>query len=328
MAKRRAKSAQTVRTLSRKRNNSIIVHKHTKTSVGCQPADVSFIIIAGGVRPLNTLQAVFLDLDGTLYNGQYKIEYAERLIQRLRHAGIPFLFLTNNSSRTPQMVAEHLCELGIEAKPGEVYNSAQAAATYVIEQGTVVYPPRVYCIGEIGMRTALLDAGAKLISEEDTHTPDFVVQGIDRQLTYDKLKRAVQHILNGATFILTNPDLLLPWNQQFVPGAGSIGAMLEAATGVKPVVIGKPSAIIMRYALAKMSASSFDEVLMIGDNLRTDIAAAHAVGCRSALVLTGVAQAHNVDALIATSGVMPDAIYPDLKSLADEWLQPESPRGV
>ena len=314
------------------------MRKHTKTSVGCQPADVSFIIIAGGVRPLNTLQAVFLDLDGTLYNGQYKIEYAERLIQRLRLAGIPFLFLTNNSSRTPQMVAEHLCELGIEAHASEVYNSAQAAATYVSEQwrerqsaeqqaaqATTLRPPRVYCIGEIGMRTALLDAGAELISEEATHTPDFVVQGIDRQLTYDKLKRAVQHILQGATFVLTNPDLLLPWNQQFVPGAGSIGAMLEAATGVKPVVIGKPSPIIMRYALAKLHVSSFAEVLMVGDNLRTDIAAAHAVGCRSALVLTGVAQAHNVDALMADSGVTPDAIYPDLQSLADAWL-PQSQR--
>jgi len=276
--------------------------------------------------------AVLLDLDGTLYNGRFKIEYADEMIARLRAATVPFLFLTNNSSRTPLMVAEHLNELGIEAYPHEVYNSAQAAATFVLERwaesAEVVHKqPRVFCIGEIGLRTALQESGAQLLddADESASTPDFVVQGIDRQLTYEKLKIAVQHILNGATFVLTNPDLLLPWNQQFVPGAGSIGAMLEAATGVKPMVIGKPSPIIMRYALQQLQRTSFQEVIMIGDNLRTDIAAAEAVGCQSALVLTGLAQPHNVTRLMEDSGVRPDYIYPDLRTCTDAILQVQPP---
>lgn len=260
--------------------------------------------------------ACFFDLDGTLYNGNLKIAGADSLIRQMRAQQIPFLLVTNNSSRTPQLVAHHLAELGIDVSEDEVFNSAQAAARYVAEHGP--HGARVFCIGEIGMRTALEGVGVQFVESEGV--ADFVVQGIDRAISYEKLKRAVQLILQGATFVLTNPDLLLPWNGQLVPGAGSIGAMLQAATGRQPVVIGKPSAIIMQYALEKLREQSgqsltFGDVWMIGDNLRTDIAAAKAVGCRSILVLTGLADEGNVQRLIAETGVEPDVICATLTEL-------------
>jgi 4-nitrophenyl phosphatase len=274
--------------------------------------------------------AALIDLDGTLYNGEFMISYADTFIERLRAEGVPFLFLTNNSSRTPEAVAQHLCELGIVAKADEVYNSAQAAASYVRDVHGRREPARIFCIGETGLYTALADAGAQLLTCEQVDAegivPDFVVQGIDRRLTYEKLRTAVQSILAGATFILTNPDLLLPWNRQFVPGAGSIGAMLEAASGVQPVVIGKPSAIIMRYALQQLQTRwnrpdlQFGDIWMIGDNLRTDIAAAQAVGAVSTLVLTGLVQADRLAESIAQTGVQPQQVFDGLKSCADAFL--------
>jgi 4-nitrophenyl phosphatase len=267
---------------------------------------------------VNRIRAFFLDLDGTLYNGNVKIDGASQWIQFLRDKNYPFLFLTNNSSRTPEMVARHLNELGIEAHPDEVYNSAQATAQYVKDQ--VVSGARVYCVGEIGMQTALREIDVKF-AERDVQ---FVVQGIDRALTYDKLKLAVQLILSGATFVMTNPDLLLPWNEQLVPGAGSIGAMLQAATGKQPVVIGKPSAIIMEYAKRRLeqlkgTTLSFSEICMVGDNLRTDIAAAAAVGCCSALTLTGLLKPGEEAEYVAKSAAKPDFIFANLYELKEAF---------
>jgi 4-nitrophenyl phosphatase len=281
-----------------------------------------------------TQRGLLLDLDGTLYNGDHMIEYADKLVARLREKGVPFLFLTNNSSRTPNVVAAHLCHLGIEAREEEVYNSAQAAAQYVRDNWNKTGQPRVYCIGETGIRTALAQNGVEFVADEaepKSKPADYVVQGIDRQLTYDRLCRGVQHILAGATFVLTNPDLLLPWNREYVPGAGSIGALLEAATAVKPVIIGKPSAIILNYALHQLNRLyrpidaiaaplKMSDIWMLGDNLRTDIAAAANVGCRSALVLTGLAQPDNVDRLVAETGVRPDHIFTDLHDFTDKFL--------
>lgn len=252
-------------------------------------------------------RAYLIDLDGTMYHGNRIIPGAAELIVNLQDNGIPYLYVTNNSSRTPEDVASHLREMGIPAVEKEVCTSAVAAAQYIatISPGAKVAP-----IGEKGLLHALDEAG--LVVDEEH--PDFVVQGIDRSFTYETLTRATRWITSGARYVLTNPDLLLPSHDGLVPGAGSISASIRAATGVEPIIIGKPSDVIMKFAIERLGLRN-EEVAVIGDNMLTDISAGVHAGCGSILTLTGVTTSDNLHDFIATAGIKPDIICQDLEEV-------------
>ncbi|QJC52022.1 HAD-IIA family hydrolase [Paenibacillus albicereus] len=259
-------------------------------------------------RPDRPISGLLLDLDGTIYRGDEAIEGAAELIGSLRAAGLPYLYVTNNSSASPEDVAERLRRMGIPAEADEVCTSAQAAAAHAAE----LYPGgRVFLIGESGLSEALLAAGLTFAEEG----ADVVVQGIDREFTYSKAAAAVRELLGGAGYIMTNPDLLLPSKGGLFPGAGSIGAMLRAASGIEPVLIGKPSPVLMDYALNRLGLPA-DEAWVVGDNLATDIAAGESSGCRTILVLTGLTDAANYERYAETAGVRPFASCEGLGELA------------
>lgn len=254
-------------------------------------------------------KALLIDLDGTLYHGNRMIQGADSLIKGLEDAAIPYLFVTNNSSRTPGEVAAHLQSMGIPAREEQVCTSAVAAAEYIagLKPGCSVAP-----IGEHGLVSALKEAGLVI----DTQSPDYVVQGIDRSFTYETLTRAARWIARGADYILTNPDLMLPSQDGLMPGAGTISASIQAASGVKPVTIGKPSGIIMKYAIDRLGLDQQD-VAVIGDNMLTDISAGAHAGCGTILVLTGVTNKENLESYIISSGVQPDMICETLEDLRE-----------
>ncbi|ALS23435.1 HAD-IIA family hydrolase [Paenibacillus naphthalenovorans] len=257
-----------------------------------------------------------LDLDGTLYNGDRPIPYAAEFIGWLRERGYPFLYLTNNSSRTPEQVALHLTATGIEASAHEVLTSAQAAAMYLKDAGLDSGP--VMCIGETGLQQALQEMGLELVGEEaEQRGVTVVVQGIDRTFSYEKMFKAVRYIRAGAKYVLTNPDHLLPWNGELSPGAGSISASIERASETAPVIIGKPSPIIMRYATARLGLAP-EEIWAVGDNINTDIRGGAEAKCRTALVLTGLANESNVEEQIARAGVRPELVCLHLMELAGQ----------
>jgi 4-nitrophenyl phosphatase len=255
-----------------------------------------------------------IDLDGTLYSGSNPIPQAYEFITILQQKKLPFLLLTNNSSRLPEEVAAHLHEVsGIEVTAAEIFTSAQAAARYVADQ---LQHASVYCIGENGLQQAIEAAGLTIVDPtDDTAAPDFVVQGIDRQFTYTKLEKAVQFITGGAAFINTNPDHLLPSGDRPHPGAGSIAAAIATASQLNPIIIGKPSSIIMNYAIERIGLP-FSDIWVVGDNIRTDIGGGMLVGCRTALVLTGLATANNFQLQIEASQIQPDLVCADLMELA------------
>ncbi|MBD8836639.1 MULTISPECIES: TIGR01457 family HAD-type hydrolase [Paenibacillus] len=261
------------------------------------------------------IKAYLIDLDGTLYHGRHRIEGADQLIRTLQELGKPYLFVTNNSSRTPQGVADHLNGMGIPADASQVCTSAVAAAEYVAEESPGA---KVACIGEAGLLEAIEEAGLQLTED----APDYVIQGIDREFSYHKLTKALRWINAGSKFIMTNPDLQLPSDDGLTPGAGTIGAAIEAATGVHPTVIGKPSSVIMKSAISRLNLASH-EVAVIGDNMRTDIAAGVAAGCETLLVLTGVTTRDNMDGHIQAAKARPDHVFEDLHKLM-EWLSQEA----
>lgn len=259
------------------------------------------------MNTLRTTRGLLIDLDGTLYHGKHMIPGADILIRTLQSREIPYLFVTNNSSKTPEMVAAHLNEMGVPADEEKVCTSSLAAARYIAEESPGA---RVAMLGEDGLRQALIEEGLKLVDD----APEFVVQGIDRSFTYDTLAQAVRWIREGARSVLTNPDLLLPSDHGLVPGAGSLGAAIEAASGVKPVIIGKPSSHLMKYATDRLQLSP-TEATVIGDNMRTDIAAGAAAGCQTILVLTGLTTESNLQMHVDAAGISPDIICRDLTEL-------------
>lgn len=256
---------------------------------------------------ISPIQGLLIDLDGTIYHGSSRIEGADRFIAYLRESGMPYRYVTNNSASSPVAVAERLTRMGIPAAADEVCTSAQAAAVYVAQR----YPEAsVFVIGEAGLQEELEGAGLRL----DDQAPDVVVQGIDRSVTYDRIAQAANFIRAGADYILTNPDLLVPSTDGLIPGAGSISAMLRAASGKAPHLIGKPSPVLMNYALERLGLGS-DDTCVIGDNLATDIAAGLSAGCSTLLVLTGLTTKDNYESYAESAGLRPDGICETLDQL-------------
>ena len=142
------------------------------------------------------------------------------------------------------------------------------------------------------------------------------MQGIDFSFDYAKLERAAGYIRSGADFILTNPDLLLPTDRGFIPGAGTLGAAIQAASGKQPVVIGKPSTIIMEDVIERIGLPAGMGVRVVGDNAATDMRAGQA-GRRTALMLTGITTRDNLQETLESAGVKPDLICDDIPALAE-----------
>lgn len=223
-----------------------------------------------------------IDLDGTIYRGKEKIPAAKRFIERLQEHDIPFLFVTNNSTQAPIKVVENLANnFDIHVKEENVYTSALATADYIADLDKD--ERSVYVIGEVGLKQAILDRGFRF---EETN-PDYVVVGLDYDVTYHKFELATLAIKRGAKFIGTNADTNLPNERGLVPGAGSVIALVECSTQQKATYIGKPETIIMEKALERLGLPK-DEVVMVGDNYMTDIKAGINFGIDTMLVYTGV----------------------------------------
>lgn len=223
-----------------------------------------------------------IDLDGTIYRGKEKIPAAKRFIERLQEHDIPFLFVTNNSTQAPIKVIENLANnFDIHVKEENVYTSALATADYIADLDKD--KRSVYVIGEVGLKQAILDRGFHF---EETN-PDYVVVGLDYDVTYHKFELATLAIKRGAKFIGTNADTNLPNERGLVPGAGSVIALVECSTQQKATYIGKPETIIMEKALERLGLPK-DEVVMVGDNYMTDIKAGINFGIDTMLVYTGV----------------------------------------
>ena len=229
---------------------------------------------------MKTYKGYLIDLDGTMYKGSERIEAASDFVKRLCEKNIPYLFVTNNSSRTPAQVAEKLLQFDIPANENLVFTTSQATANYIYDRKK---DASVYVIGEEGIRTALEEKEFVFGGEN----ADVVVVGIDREINYEKLAIACLAVRNGATFISTNGDIALPTERGLLPGNGSLTSVITVSTQTQPIFIGKPESIIMEQAL-KVLGTTKEETLMVGDYYDTDILAGMNAGMDTLLVHTGV----------------------------------------
>lgn len=223
---------------------------------------------------------LLIDMDGVVYGGDTLIPGADTFINGLVANNIPFMFMTNNSQRTPLEVVRKLKKLGISVTEKHVYTSAMATGKFLASQkpnGTA------YVLGEGGLLTSLHDHGITLVDTD----PDFVVMGEGRNFTLEMVQRAVDMILAGAKFITTNRDpspKKKGWNNL---GIAATTAMIEEASGVKAFVIGKPGPVMMRSARKALGLETA-ETTIIGDTMDTDIQGGVQMGYKTILVLSGI----------------------------------------
>lgn len=260
-------------------------------------------------RLLLDIQAVMLDMDGVLWRGDEPFPGLEPFFDDLHDRGIPFILATNNSTKTVEAYVERLNGYGFRATADNVITSAVATAEYLrthYPQGT-----RVFLVGEGGLRSIMEAAGFVPASTDVA----VVVVGMDRTLTYDKLKAASYLINDGARFIGTNGDRTFPMPDGLAPGAGAVLAAVAASTGQAPYIIGKPEAYMYDLALQRLQVPAA-HTLMIGDRLETDILGAQRAGLRTALVLSGV----TTPEMLADSDIRPDLVFDDLRALFEAWI--------
>ena len=230
---------------------------------------------------------VISDMDGVIYRGKEPIPGAQDFIDRLRASDTGFVFLTNNSEQTPLDLLRKLAGLGIHGLTAANFiTSAMATAEFLAAQkphGTA------YVIGGGGRSAALYQVGYSITDAN----PDYVVVGKTASFGFPMMKKAVQLIDAGAKFIGTNPDLVDPVEGGTEPAAGVLLAAIEAATGRKPYIVGKPNSLMMIYA-RKMLDVPAEDCVMIGDRMDTDIVGGLEAGMRTCLVLSGVSTRDSV----------------------------------
>ncbi|HEX9311351.1 MAG TPA: HAD-IIA family hydrolase [Actinomycetota bacterium] len=228
--------------------------------------------------------ALFIDLDGVVYRGDRPVAGAVQALPEIRGQGARILFLTNNSSRTPDEVAGKLEGLGVAARSDEVLTSGVATASMLRREGG--RGRTAFVIGERGIREALEHAGVRILDGEADRA-DLVVVGWDRSVDYPKLRTAALLVQRGARLVATNADASYPAPDGLWPGAGAILAAVTTTTGATPTVIGKPARPLFEEAADLTGAV---HPLVIGDRLDTDVSGAQGAGWDSLLVFTGASR--------------------------------------
>ncbi|MGP3927058.1 HAD hydrolase-like protein [Streptomyces sp. 8N616] len=260
-------------------------------------------------RPLSeAYDTALLDLDGVVYAGGGAIAHAVESLEAARAGGMHLAYVTNNASRTPRAVAEHLTSLGVPAEPGDVITSAQAVARLIAEQ--VPAGARVLVIGGEGLRVALRERGLEPVESADDD-PAAVVQGYGGpELPWGRFAEACYAVARGLPWFASNLDLTIPSARGIAPGNGAAVEVVRLVTGGEPQVAGKPLPPMHRETILRTGAV---RPLVVGDRLDTDIEGAYVGGVDSLLVLTGVTDAAQL--LAAPPRHRPTYVAADLRGL-------------
>jgi glycerol-1-phosphatase len=264
----------------------------------------------GSAEPLDTVYDVgLLDLDGVVYLSGTAIPGAAEALRKADAAGMRLAYVTNNAFRTPAAIAALLTSFGVPAAQEDVVTSAQAAARLLAERLPAGAP--VLVIGGSGLRMALRERGLRPVSTAADH-PLAVVQGYSPDVSYSMLAEGSLAVAAGALFVGSNGDLTLPSRRGRQPGNGSLLQVIATATGVRPLVAGKPEPPLHNESVLRTGAR---HPLVVGDRLDTDIEAAHRVDADSMLVLTGVTGP--AEAVLAPPSQRPTYLAEDLAGLLE-----------
>ncbi len=269
----------------------------------------------------NQFDLLLADLDGVIYAGSKALVNAVDSVNELTSRGVRVGYVTNNSSRKSQTIADQLNGFGLSVAADDVISSAQTAVELL--QTKVPSGSKVYVVGGEGLRSRVEAEGFELVSSSEDK-PVAVIQGFTPEVSWKELAEASYSIQNGAIWIATNNDWTLPQERGIAPGNGTLVSAVHTAVGQFPIVAGKPDPAIFRTALNVFENKT---ALFVGDRLETDMLGASKAGIKSALVLTGIST--KKDVLAAKVDERPDYIletladllvdYPELKQTKRGW---------
>lgn len=259
---------------------------------------------------LRKYQGLMVDLDGTVFEGNRPVDGAKEGL-----ADHQIAYITNNASRSPQQVAEHLTELGFPTSPNQVMTSAMAAclmARSVLDNSEGV-PPKVFVIGADSFKQLAREAGLVVVDSADDN-PAVVLHGHSPDNNWARLSEGALAIQRGARYIASNLDSTLPTERGFMVGNGSMVAAVTNATGVVPDAPGKPQPTMFEACMPQFEGR---DVLVIGDRLNTDIAGGNNAGLPTLCTVTGVST--HRDVLAAAPGERPTYIAANMRDHLPGW---------
>ena len=225
--------------------------------------------------------SLLFDLDGTVWEGGRLLPNAAEVINS---SDLSVMYITNNASRGPDVVAGMLTQLGIPTSTSQVLTSAQAAVEFAqqhLRPGTAVY-----VLGSESFKELARQGGFKVVESADD-SPQAVLHGHNPQTCWTQLSEAALSIQQGALYFASNLDTTLPMERGLMVGNGSLVAAVTTATGVQPTSAGKPEPAMFHSAAKKLQSA---KPLAIGDRLNTDIAGGVAAKMDTFHVCTGVSQ--------------------------------------
>jgi glycerol-1-phosphatase len=266
-----------------------------------------------------TFDVLLADLDGVVYEGTNAISGAPEALSKLRARGIPIGYVTNNSSRRPEVIAEQLAGFDVSAIPADIIGSGQIGVELL---STLIAPgSKVLVVGGDGLRARVLEAGFRIVESSD-ESPAGVIQGFAPDVAWKNLAEASFSIQNGAKWVATNSDWTLPQEKGLAPGNGTLVSAVHTAVGQLPLVAGKPEPAIFEAAVRHFDAQS---PLFVGDRIDTDITGANRAGLASALVMTGVSTRKEVLGVKAEG--RPNFILESLTELVEGYAAPMAIKG-
>lgn len=251
------------------------------------------------------------DLDGVVYEGARAIPNAVPAINSLQAAKVQIGYVTNNSSRKPETIAEQLRGFGLQTEAQSVISSGLTAVELLAEK--IPAGGKVLVVGGEGLRYFVSSAGFKIVQSSEDQ-PVAVVQGFAPDVAWKDLAEASFAIQNGAIWIATNSDWTLPQERGIAPGNGTLVSAVHTAVGQFPIVAGKPEPAIFNTALNVFKPKA---ALFVGDRLETDVLGAKRAGVTSAIVLTGIAT--KKDLLAAKPEERPEYILETLSDLLTDY---------
>jgi 4-nitrophenyl phosphatase len=241
-------------------------------------------------------------MDGVLYRGEQPMPGLVEFFELARSH--PFALITNNSTLAAIDCTRKLSRMGVDVPASAVLTVSDATARYLA--GASLPGCRALVVGSSVLKEAVAGAGFDLVGR----SADVVVIGLDTGLTYASLAEAVRSIAKGAAFVATSFDAVLLTEEGAAPGSGAIVAAVQTCVDATPVCVGKPSAAMFETGAALLGLRAH-ETLVVGDNLGSDIAGGEAVGARTALLLSGAADAP------VPGGPRPDLVFAGLPALTE-----------
>jgi HAD superfamily hydrolase (TIGR01458 family) len=255
-------------------------------------------------RPLTDVKGVLLDLDGVLTVSGKALDGARDTLAWLRRSEMPFRVLTNTTSMTRRALLSQLDETGLAIGDDELMTAATATAAYLREHhaGASCFLITKTDLSEDFEGIAITEGGADVV----------VIGGAEEGFTYDKLNRAFQMLMDGAGFLAMHRGFFWKTDQGLMLDAGAFVVGLEEAAGVKATLVGKPAAPFFDTAVAALGIP-VEGVVMVGDNVSSDVNGAQAAGLHGVLVRTGAFRADQLEAAERE----PDAVIDSIADLSE-----------